>query len=157
MSLRGFQIVLSDELRARLDALACFLLTSSSELARDAIREFVEKAIEEGGEELEQRLQEIQAAAPKSWPGRVRRRNSKGRQYHRFVSSRAYRKGQRKRVMDRDDYTCQRCGEDELEQLDVHHRRYRELLGTEPDSDLVTLCKTCHARTHEGSQTGGGG
>lgn len=48
-------------------------------------------------------------------------------------------------ILNRDEFTCQECGNDE-DTLHVHHRYYRR--GSEPweypDAALVTLCKTCH-------------
>ena len=48
-------------------------------------------------------------------------------------------------ILDRDEWCCQRCGDNE-ETLHVHHRIYQ--YGKEPweiDNDLlVTLCKDCH-------------
>jgi hypothetical protein len=46
----------------------------------------------------------------------------------------------------RADHRCQLCyGEDRLE---VHHRTY-ERRGTERDSDVIVLCRTCHAKFHD--------
>lgn len=56
---------------------------------------------------------------------------------------------QRKRleIMNRDKFTCRHCG-DEHNELQVHHRKYYS--GLAPweyhGSDLVTLCKKCHAK-----------
>lgn len=54
---------------------------------------------------------------------------------------------QRKRleVMNRDNWTCQRCG-DSTTQLEIHHTQYWE--GKKPweypDDMLVTVCRNCH-------------
>jgi len=49
-------------------------------------------------------------------------------------------------IFERDGWACKCCGA-ASETLHVHHRRY--LFGREPwdnpQSDLVTLCETCHA------------
>lgn len=49
-------------------------------------------------------------------------------------------------VLERDEWSCRRCGDDESE-LHVHHLRY--ITGKKPweydDEDLRTLCKKCHA------------
>ena len=56
-------------------------------------------------------------------------------------------KWQKKRlkIMDRDNFTCQKCGDTET-QLHVHHKKYID--GKEPwdyeDSLLITLCDNCH-------------
>lgn len=46
----------------------------------------------------------------------------------------------------RADYRCQLCNK--TKELHVHHRTY-ESLGHEPISDLVVLCKDCHAKFHD--------
>lgn len=54
---------------------------------------------------------------------------------------------QRKRsvICNRDNWTCQHCGDKETE-LQVHHLRYRK--GVKPweyeDAELLTLCANCH-------------
>lgn len=57
-------------------------------------------------------------------------------------------KTKRKRVLERDEYTCQKCGEKDRRKLQVHHKSYTRLFK-ESTSDLVTLCKRCHKRWHE--------
>mgnify|MGYP001568534691 CR=1 FL=1 len=51
----------------------------------------------------------------------------------------------RLKILERDDWACQKCYDDEST-LVVHHRRY--LVGEEPwdypDDLLVTLCEGCH-------------
>jgi hypothetical protein len=49
----------------------------------------------------------------------------------------------RKRVLDRDGYTCQLCG-DKTKQLHVHHREIRRIGMNDDMDNLVTLCKSCH-------------
>ena len=63
------------------------------------------------------------------------------------MSNYRHPKWQKKRleVLQRDDFTCQKCGDAETE-LHVHHRTYhrgRKVWET-PIDDLVTLCKPCH-------------
>lgn len=59
---------------------------------------------------------------------------------------------QRKRleVMDRDEFTCQRCF-DSHSTLNVHHKHYHK--GRDPWDyalhELVTLCESCHDLQHE--------
>jgi len=43
-----------------------------------------------------------------------------------------------KRVLERDEWRCQRCGS--LENLQVHHRIKRSQLGNDSLDNLVTLC-----------------
>ena len=47
---------------------------------------------------------------------------------------------------ERDGYKCRICNSDN--QLNVHHRVYPDKLGTEPLSDLITLCSDCHDLYH---------
>lgn len=52
-------------------------------------------------------------------------------------------------IMDRDNYTCTRCG-NKQEQLHVHHLRYNQngfIWDVEP-KDLKTICKSCHKKEH---------
>ena len=44
----------------------------------------------------------------------------------------------RDRILERDGWKCRKCGSGI--NLNVHHIRYPEVLGEEPDSDLITLC-----------------
>lgn len=59
---------------------------------------------------------------------------------------------QRKRleIMNRDNWTCQRCG-DATTQLEVHHTDYWE--GKKPweypDDMLTTVCRNCHQKEQE--------
>lgn len=48
-----------------------------------------------------------------------------------------------------DHYQCQYCGT--AQNVEVHHLRYPlEAWGTEDvETDLITLCSTCHAETHK--------
>jgi hypothetical protein len=58
---------------------------------------------------------------------------------------------QRKRleILQRDDFHCQRCFDDEST-LHVHHKRYvRGRMAWEyPNHELVTVCEVCHQETH---------
>lgn len=50
----------------------------------------------------------------------------------------------RKKVLERDNYACNLCGEDgTAESLEVHHTRY-DRFGEEDGTELVTLCHSCH-------------
>lgn len=50
----------------------------------------------------------------------------------------------RERILDRDDYTCQACGEGAE---CVHHLTY-DRLGCENNFDLISLCHQCHYEVH---------
>lgn len=48
-------------------------------------------------------------------------------------------------IFNRDNWTCQLCGDKET-QLNVHHKKYSiKNLILEPDENLITLCKHCHS------------
>lgn len=54
-------------------------------------------------------------------------------------------------VLNRDGYTCQYCkGKHKDSKLEVHHIMYRGKGGSDEESNLVTLCHTCHKRLHDG-------
>ncbi len=65
-------------------------------------------------------------------------------------------KQKRKRILLRDNYTCQFCGATSKSELQVHHRQYHYIarLGIfkqpwdYPDECLITICKKCHNRGH---------
>lgn len=61
----------------------------------------------------------------------------------------------RLKIMERDNYTCQVCG-DTTSELHVHHRYYKNSEGPwdYPDRALVTLCKTCHQMYGHGALSG---
>lgn len=85
---------------------------------------------------------EIENARPKVLeaprPSSLQRRRARKR------SSSAFQ-AQRTRVLERDSWTCQGCGETELELLEVHHVRYPEIPEEDvPDSDLQTACGPCN-------------
>lgn len=52
-------------------------------------------------------------------------------------------------IMNRDNFTCQMCGDTENE-LHVHHIKYLEDMNywDYPDNLLITLCSRCHGREH---------
>lgn len=58
----------------------------------------------------------------------------------------------RSEVKQRDDYTCQRCGEvkgrERSDELDVHHITPKSEGGTDDKANLTTWCKDCHQHTH---------
>ncbi len=64
-----------------------------------------------------------------------------------FANTKAY-------VLTRDDYTCQHCqGKRKDQRLEVHHLVFRSQQGSDEESNLLTLCKTCHDALHAGSLT----
>lgn len=56
----------------------------------------------------------------------------------------------REYVLYRDNHTCQHChGKSKDKVLEVHHLETRKTGGNAP-SNLITLCKTCHNKYHNG-------
>ena len=51
-----------------------------------------------------------------------------------------------KRVLERDDWHCQKCGS--LENLQIHHKIKRSQQGDDALENLVTLCAYCHMAEH---------
>ncbi len=57
-------------------------------------------------------------------------------------------------VLNRDNYTCQYCkGKHKDNKLEVHHIVYRSQGGSDEESNLITLCHTCHKDLHNGKIT----
>jgi len=48
----------------------------------------------------------------------------------------------------RDGWRCQFCGT--MSNLEVHHKEFRSRSGQDIDQNLITLCRACHSRVHEG-------
>ncbi len=63
--------------------------------------------------------------------------------YLKYIESDAWAK-LRNQALARDNYHCSICKNPN--NLEVHHLKYPETLGTEPLSDLMTLCRDCHKR-----------
>jgi RRXRR protein/HNH endonuclease len=64
-----------------------------------------------------------------------------------FANTKAY-------VLTRDSYLCQRCqGKSKDRRLEVHHLVFRSQGGSDDETNLVTLCKTCHHGLHAGTIT----
>ena len=54
-------------------------------------------------------------------------------------------------VLARDDYTCQQCkNKGKNIRLEVHHIIFRSQSGSDEQENLITLCKTCHDKIHDG-------
>ena len=51
-------------------------------------------------------------------------------------------------VLERDGWRCQHCGS--ASDLQVHHICSRSQLGDDAESNLITLCVTCHQAAHLG-------
>jgi hypothetical protein len=61
-----------------------------------------------------------------------------------FANTKAY-------VLYRDNYTCQYCkGKSKDSRLHAHHIIFRSNKGSDEESNLITLCKTCHDKLHNG-------
>lgn len=52
-------------------------------------------------------------------------------------------------VLHRDGYQCQKC-KAKKSKLHVHHITFRSNGGTNTQSNLITLCKSCHDKLHNG-------
>ena len=53
-----------------------------------------------------------------------------------------------RRVLKRDNWTCQVCGS--RNNLQVHHQQLRSQQGPDDESNLITLCAGCHEGLHRG-------
>ena len=51
-----------------------------------------------------------------------------------------------KKVLERDQWKCQKCGS--LENLQIHHKIKRSHQGNDALDNLVTLCAYCHMAEH---------
>jgi hypothetical protein len=59
-----------------------------------------------------------------------------------FANTKAY-------VLTRDGYACQHCkGKTKDQRLEVHHLVFRSQQGSDEETNLLTLCKTCHDGLH---------
>ncbi|KKN17798.1 hypothetical protein LCGC14_0962210 [marine sediment metagenome] len=50
-------------------------------------------------------------------------------------------------ILERDNFECRICGNNNL-QLDIHHIKPKEFGGEHKESNLITLCKSCHMFMH---------
>jgi len=51
-----------------------------------------------------------------------------------------------RQVLERDGWRCQVCGS--MQNLQVHHLKFRSQSGGDVEQNLITLCAECHARMH---------
>jgi 5-methylcytosine-specific restriction endonuclease McrA len=51
-----------------------------------------------------------------------------------------------RQVLERDGWRCQLCGS--MQNLQVHHLKFRSQSGSDEEPNLITLCAECHARMH---------
>jgi 5-methylcytosine-specific restriction endonuclease McrA len=49
-------------------------------------------------------------------------------------------------VLERDGWRCQVCGS--MQNLQVHHLKFRSQSGSDEEQNLITLCEECHTRIH---------
>jgi len=61
------------------------------------------------------------------------------------LDSTSYRELHRQ-VLERDCWRCQFCGN--MQNLQVHHLKFRSQAGGDEEQNLITLCADCHARMH---------
>jgi len=54
----------------------------------------------------------------------------------------------RQKILERDGWRCQACGS--MQNLQVHHQRFRSHSGADTEENLITLCGTCHGAAHRG-------
>lgn len=57
-------------------------------------------------------------------------------------------------ILKRDNYICQHCkGKTKDSNLHVHHIIFRSKGGSDNENNLITLCRTCHNKLHDGEIT----
>jgi 5-methylcytosine-specific restriction endonuclease McrA len=49
-------------------------------------------------------------------------------------------------ILRRDGWRCQVCGS--MQNLEVHHLKFRSRCGDDSDENLITLCVGCHVVAH---------
>ena len=55
-----------------------------------------------------------------------------------------------RQVLERDGWRCQVCGS--MQNLQVHHLKFRSQSGGDVEQNLITLCAECHERMHRKPQ-----
>jgi 5-methylcytosine-specific restriction endonuclease McrA len=56
-----------------------------------------------------------------------------------------------RQVLERDGWRCQACGS--MQNLQVHHLKFRSHSGSDEEQNLITLCADCHEQMHRNVQT----
>ena len=51
-----------------------------------------------------------------------------------------------RQVLERDNWRCQVCGS--MQNLQVHHLKFRSQSGDDVEQNLITLCTECHEQMH---------
>jgi 5-methylcytosine-specific restriction endonuclease McrA len=69
-----------------------------------------------------------------------------------FIAEQRYYSEVRQRILERDDWTCQNCGQ-RMDKLHVHHIAKRDEGRVDADDNLVSLCHYCH-RLLDGKEYG---
>ena len=49
-------------------------------------------------------------------------------------------------ILQRDAWRCQSCGT--RKNLEIHHQQFRSHLGSDIESNLISLCASCHGQLH---------
>ena len=52
----------------------------------------------------------------------------------------------REQIFTRDSWRCQLCGS--MQNLQIHHQRFRSHGGGDAEDNLIVLCAACHSRVH---------
>jgi 5-methylcytosine-specific restriction endonuclease McrA len=55
-----------------------------------------------------------------------------------------------RRILERDGWRCQVCGS--MQNLQVHHLKFRSRSGGDEEQNLITLCAGCHEQVHQPSK-----
>jgi len=63
-----------------------------------------------------------------------------------YYSMVLYQSKIRKKVLERDNYTCQICGKKGDSKLHIHHICKRKNDGSDCLDNLITVCPSCHPR-----------
>ena len=87
--------------------------------------------------ERQQRIRELDEK-------RERERAEWRAKYNAYMGSEQW-KHKRRKVMERDNYTCRGCGENRA--TEIHHSTYKHL-GRELLFELVAVCRKCHEIVH---------
>ena len=56
-----------------------------------------------------------------------------------------------RRILERDGWRCQFCGS--MQNLQVHHLKFRSQSGGDVEQNLITLCADCHEQVHRKTGT----